>query len=59
MGPGFAASAIGFADFPREDSNPHKQIQSLSCYHYTTGDRIAATAVTYQKEALFVKRSDA
>ena len=25
--------------FPREDSNPHKQIQSLLCYHYTTGDR--------------------
>ena len=25
--------------FPREDSNPHKQIQSLPCYHYTTGER--------------------
>ncbi len=24
--------------FPREDSNPHKQIQSLPCYHYTTGE---------------------
>ena len=26
------------ASFPREDSNPHKQIQSLLCYHYTTGE---------------------
>ena len=24
--------------FPREDLNPHKQIQSLLCYHYTTGE---------------------
>ena len=24
--------------FPREDLNPHKQIQSLPCYHYTTGE---------------------
>jgi hypothetical protein len=26
------------ANFPREDLNPHKQIQSLPCYHYTTGE---------------------
>ena len=31
------------AIFPREDLNPHKQIQSLPCYHYTTGDRIQTT----------------
>ena len=24
--------------FPREDLNPHKQIQSLLCYPYTTGE---------------------
>ena len=32
------APHLNVPEFPREDSNPHKQIQSLLCYHYTTGE---------------------
>ena len=55
LGRQLAAFSIGFSYFPRRDSNPHKQIQSLSCYHYTTGECLA-TELKLPKYIFLVKR---
>ena len=49
----FSEEKLLFRWQPKKDSNPHKQSQSLSCYHYTIrlyalGDRLA-TCIVYSR----------
>ena len=49
----FSLEKLLFRWQPKKDSNPHKQSQSLSCYHYTIrlyalGDRLA-TCIVYSR----------